>query len=503
MTPERAGIEKFFRIPDESGVDRPFLLRPEQERFDEERTLRDIILKARQLGFSSFVLALYLIRAMGMPNRRVAIISHERSATQRLLYRIQYMVEHFQGATPKLKYSTKNEMVFPRTGSMIFVGTAGAEDFGVGDTITDLLCSELARWDNPKPLMAGLLQAVPPNGSVVVESTGRGTGNYHHRFCMNSLQGKGAYKTHFYPWNTCDKYRNAVPPGYEFVPDPSLGEEELLGKLDVGQLLWRRDRLVEMDFDLSDFQENYPLTLQECFQSRGASYFSKIQYDPENWKQVDRNMSVLESHPRPNCDYLVGADVGGGVGLDSSVIEVFCVQTSEQVGEWVSNRIAPDAYATKIAAVASHFNEAWVNPERNNHGLVTLELLVRLYEKTRIRKTVGAHGSHYGTLTTVGTRPILIGRLRHHLAHNITIHSPALLSELGTFVEKPSGKVEAQSGSHDDRVLASALALVEFERMSALRVLSRDVQGYDPFSLDAMLSDLASQNSQWMISAQS
>ena len=173
MTPEALLIQSLLRIPDKEGNDVDFVLNADQRRFDEEQTGRDIIAKYRQGGFSTYPLARALVRCLAYRNRRHVILAHNTDTSQKLLARIHYMIKHIKCEPPDLRYATQKLLVFNRTDSSIFIGTAGSDDYGVGDTITDLHCSEVSRWNNPQALLAGLFQAVPPSGNILLESTGR------------------------------------------------------------------------------------------------------------------------------------------------------------------------------------------------------------------------------------------------------------------------------------------------------------------------------------------
>jgi hypothetical protein len=85
-----------------------------------------------------------------------------------MLARVHYYLENLRGPKAVIKNSSKNELTFPKTNSMFYIGTAGSRKFGRGDMITDLHCSEVAYWEDPKSLITGLFQAVPRNGGEIV-----------------------------------------------------------------------------------------------------------------------------------------------------------------------------------------------------------------------------------------------------------------------------------------------------------------------------------------------
>lgn len=477
MSPEAFLIQSMFYIPDKDGNKVKFILNPHQLALDESLSGRDIIPKARQLGVSMYILALFAAECLTKENRRCVIVSHQAEATRRLLSRIKYMLNNIDGLKPDLSSSNINEITFKKTNSVLYIGTAGNADFAVGDTITNLHASECSRWPNAGQLLLGLFQAVPASGKIFIESTGHGVGNWFQKACLRASEGQG-FKLHFLPWNREPAYRKTLSPQEQmrFLSslDEDIGEPELLrsGALDIEQLAWRRDKIVEMDYSIQAFLEQYPLTLDECFQSDGASFFTRVkkgnllrsmQKDPD-----DRHLFVLPGHPDPKSTYVIGADISGGVGRDSSVAQIICLETLEQVGEWCNNRTQPDTFTDVLIGLSNRFNGAMINPERNSMGLVVVSGLQRAIKAGTFQKARVYREKHeIGTTTTLSSKPRMIAMLRNALANELTVYSEGLISELQTFVEQ-DGKLAAQSGCFDDRVMALAMAVHAIGRASML-----------------------------------
>tara|TARA_Y100000310_G_scaffold318422_1_gene372457 strand:- start:2502 stop:4085 length:1584 start_codon:yes stop_codon:yes gene_type:complete len=478
MTPEGLIIEEMFMIADKDGVDVPFKLNPVQRVIDNTLTGRDLYPKARQEGVSSYFLGRYTAACLARRNTKAVVISHEAEATQRMLLKVKYFLEHIKGPKAVIQRNSANEITFPKTNSMFYIGTAGSRAFGRGDTISHLHCSEYAYWPKPAELIRGLFQAVPSSGEIALESTGHGLNDYYHR-CMRAYSGKSRYKLHFFNWQDFPEYTHDLTPEQEKhlleSLDRDLGEPELSGRLTPGQLSWRREKLDEMDYDLGAFRQEYPMSLDECFQASGDSIFYKVQYDPtDQWiEHPDWLKShILKGHPRPGFSYVIGADVAAGVDKDSSSIEVFCLDTMEQVGEYDNNKIPPDEFAVEVMRWGHAFNDAFLTVEQNNHGLVTLSHMRGKYPSARMyrmkSKSAGTAGvgqlAKMGWRTSERTKPLMIGKLRTLLASEWTIHSPFLQEQLTTYVEDEAGKLGASDGCHDDVVIAAACAGMGLDR---------------------------------------
>lgn len=506
MTPERSVIEALFHIVNKEGLDVPFRLNEAQVQIDDALTNRGLFPKARQEGVSMYFLARGLTRALGVQNTRAVIISHDTESTQRLLSRVHYFIETMEGPKPVIKTSNKNEITFPKRNSVIYIGTAGSRNFGRGDTITDLHCSEVAYWPDTKRLMTGLLQAVPRRtGFVSIESTGNGPGDWFHKACMNSMKGQSSFKLHFLPWNQFAEYETPGSPDEDRSLMNNLSEEfeepELVSgyHLTPAQLRWRRTVLEEMDFDLVAFRREYPICLDDCFASAGSSIFWRTGFvETDEWVRVSPTLHILQGHPYPDNTYRIGADVGGGVGKDSSVAEIFCNETDEQVGEWVSNRVPPDEFGSILKGLGFQFNTAYLVVESNNHGIVTLGELRGKYPTEKLHKLAyKGEGPEpvsklldLGLRTTRRNKPLMIGSLRRDLAHETIIHSPLLKSELSTFIEHDDGSLGAKTGCFDDCVMAAAMANYMRDRATVVCMSPRapaPKRKPDPNSLDSII----------------
>ncbi len=522
MTPERAVIESMFRVVDKAGQDVDFKLNYAQEKIDTHFFPRMIIPKARQEGVSTYFLARSAVKCLGRRNTRAVVISHDAESTERMLLKVKYFLENIKGPAPVIRNNNRNEITFPKTNSMFYIGTAGSRAFGRGDTITDLHCSELAYWPNSKALLSGLLAAVPKTtGCVSIESTGNGAGNDYHSRCMKAAKGQSTYKLAFLSWQEFPEYTVDLNVEESVAICESLREDieepEMMRKynLSPGQIAWRRMVIEdECDGDIYLWNKDYPSTLDDCFQIAGGGVFIRVNFvKTPDWIKVDQNFHMLRGHPQAGKHYLIGGDVAAGVRRDSSVAEIFCLETEEQVGEWMSNAIEPDVFAHKLADLGRLFNEAYIGVESNNHGILTLKELSShdhgtgrtRYPLHKIYRTPGKKRNttgdevkrviDLGVRTTVASKPYIIGILRKKLSTTATIHSEVLKNELSTFIEKENGTMGAADNCFDDTVLAAGIAFF-VQSKGAIALLDAPIAPSelnnkpDPNSLEAIVKEL-------------
>lgn len=527
MTPEGMLIEEMLMVVDKKGQEVPFTLNWAQRTVDSKIGRRNLIPKARQKGVSTYALARGLMKCLTRSNFRAVVVSHERKATERLLKKVHYFIDSFPertGKEIKTTNSSANEIVFEETKSMFFIGTAGARAFGRGDTINFLHASEYAYWENGLDLLNGLMDAVPEEGEITLESTGQGVGNDYHSRCMRAVAGNSHWNLIFLPWHLDPEYsvefkdeaekERFLASIREDVSDPYKELKLFNSKaLTLEQLRFRRQKLEDKDFRLTLFEQEYPMTLDEAFQAGGTSIFRKLNYVATNsWTQLSGNLHGLSNHPVPGRSYIIGADPSGGVGKDDSVAEILDIETCEQVAEYVSDVTQPDTFGRTLQELGKRYNMAYIGVESNNHGPVVLDnLRGRIDEKEgwaypleKIYDSKGQQGRmagvedltlmDLGLRTTARSKPILIGQLNRALASmQITIHSALLKNELATFIENEAGKMAAAEGCKDDAVIALAVAYAIRERAlmfyEAEQEEKRKVKAeYDPFSFEAIFS---------------
>ena len=164
-------------------------------------TGKDVILKARQQGFSSLILAVFATDFLLKENSRSVIIADITDNAIELLDRVKFYLKAYayrNNIEVPLKYNSKYELFNGAMNSRYTIGTADNPDFGRSKTITNLHLSEFFFYKNPERLFAGAMQAVVPNGRVIIESTANGF-NFGKTFWDESVRKERNFKPNFYP----------------------------------------------------------------------------------------------------------------------------------------------------------------------------------------------------------------------------------------------------------------------------------------------------------------
>jgi|JI8StandDraft_1071087.scaffolds.fasta_scaffold00207_14 hypothetical protein len=137
--------------------------------------------------------------------------------------------------------------------------------------------------------------------------------------------------------------------------------------------------------------------------------------------------------------YAMGADVAGGVGLDSStsVLIDFSTVPAQVVATYHNNEIAPDTFGDELARQGERFGECYIAPEKNNHGHATLGRLKQIYPTHKIHRTqrddtkIGIDRPvEYGWETNALTKPRMLSDLSKAIETGlIALNDPDLIKE--------------------------------------------------------------------------
>ena len=184
-------IETYIKIVDKNNnlVDLKFNF-AQQKLYDTIKELREnnkpvriIILKARQLGISTATESIFFTNSVLGFNIKTGIITHKSDATSNLFNMSKLMYQNLPDKLkPSLIKDNQNCLTFNNqdgTGlnSEIKCMTAGAKGVGRSTTYTQLHMSEYAFWPgDKKDTYLGLIQTVPntPDSIVIIESTPNG-----------------------------------------------------------------------------------------------------------------------------------------------------------------------------------------------------------------------------------------------------------------------------------------------------------------------------------------
>jgi len=347
------------------------------------------------------------------------------------------------------------QIVFPRLDSEYRVETAADPNAGRGMTIQNLHCSEVARWPGDvAQTLAGLRAAVPAVGEIVLESTPNGAAGAFYDEWQRA--GETGYARHFFPWWWEPEYRR--PPGGQPLnqEESALAERFALG---AEQIAFRRE--MQANFG-ARFAEEFPEDGESCFLAGGECVFELATIERRLRELADPVECSLNGclqiwlPPMPGRRYLMGVDPAeGNAGGDYSCAQVVDRETAMQCAE-LYGHFDPREMAGRVASLARSYNHAVVAVERNNHGHAVIAQLLTVHAYPNLFPA----GDKAGWLTTRVNRPPMLEELAAMLSQTPRLfNSRRLLEQCRGFVRGADGRAEAQPGSHDDAIMAMAIAL--------------------------------------------
>ncbi len=431
-----------------------------QRAFERRRGERNIVLKARQMGMTTWAAGRFFLKTITRPGTLTLEVAHTREAAEeifRIVHRfLDWLPEELREGPLKTSRANVRQIVFPEIDAQYRVVSAGERNAGRGLTVQNLHCSELARWPgDPGETLAGLRAAMAPGAELILESTPDGVGGCFHEEWQKA--GETGMVRHFFPWWMERRYRAQA------ADEASLTEEErgLIARhgLDLKQIGYRRQ--IRADFRGLARQE-FAEDEESCFLASGDSVFELSAIEARLATvaapvELRRNGELeIWLPPIRGKEYLVAVDpAGGGSEGDYSAAQVLELETGLQCAEFAGH-VGGLELARLVTALAAEYNQAWLVVERNNHGSGVLALIETVCGYGRVYR----QGGQAGWLTTSMSRPAALGRLDAALVEEPErFQSRKLLAECRSFVRRPDGGSGARPGTHDDRVMAMAIGL--------------------------------------------
>lgn len=497
----------FIKIVDNDGNVVSFNLNPEQQDFTKNMVKYNIILKGRQIGFTTLSLSYMLWSALTKPNTNYLMMTHHNKVTQSLLRRLNAMYQRlphkrYPNTFSKKAISNRDEIYF-ENGSRIQVATAGGEDSISGNTFELIHLSEMAKYParQQEEIIATSIPALAknPNSKIIIESTAMGENYYADMFRRAYRGGETVWKAHFYSWlakayskqfkhsfDEAEEWFKLHNQGRRMSADHLEHDEKILRdkyNATYRQLMFRRHYIETNSID--KFMREFPTTPDQAFLTSTISVFdanklakrldnvlpplptNEIYDDLPNILKPHINKSLFIFHmPERSVRHFGGVDSASGTGgdNDNSTVTIFDAE-GQQVASFYANDIPIYSFAELLNELGRFFNYAFLCIERNSYGLPLIERLRKDYGylnllKQRVFDQRGKRRLQLGFQTTNVTKPILINDMKEHFELGmINIECVETLEEMKIY-EDNDGKMGNRRGKglRDDLVISTAMA---------------------------------------------
>lgn len=513
----------------------------------QKRAIRDfrkhrlnIFRKCRQSGISKISGAFATWFAMFHPHKTILIVSRRNEDAMGFLRdHIVFLYEHlppWMKEVWKPLKQNEHEIIFPN-GSRIQSLTSHPEVLRSNASSLNII-DEAAFIQGMDTMWAAGWPTLQHGGNVIVISTTNGIGNWYWSTWTDAEAGVNGFNPIMVNWWDMDwviEYRDPLSRDWKRIA-PRDGIKKCTDKYEISKFgpywspwlqeqydalqeqgdSWKFDQEIMASFVGSgntvlskEVLAHIQTTVKEPAQ-RVSGYqtyvhpvsgiVEDLNFDFDNdpdqglwvWKkpvsatpQKRRGGVVVDQGTKAHA-YVMGVDIATGKGRDYSAIEVFDVDTMEQVAEFMA-RCLPRELVKYIDRIGRWYNCALAVVERNNGGDTLIDSLrydimyPRIWRKKDVndKPTVGNSSTQralkvaqYGFATSLASKPtlnkFLIDFISDKEEDGYKIFSARLLKQLQTYVRKrdrtgrDTNKTEAEdgAGNYDDLVIACGLALI-------------------------------------------
>lgn len=481
----------------------PFKVNAEQKDFLNNMAKFNIILKSRQLGFSTLSLAIMLYYAYQIPNSNYLMVCHDEKALANLFNRLKLMQDNIPEMVKiKERRSNRGELLL-ENGSRVSIGVFNA-NIGRSYTLQMVHISELAfvlKDDNKQKGLLALESSLAknPDSKIIIESTANGFDYFQSVYNM-AEKGRSKYKPFFYGWTNrshADQFKEEVDEAVEWYKSTNKGRPLSSGRLELTpyerklyedtkvtlrQLMWRQYKVLDMGEQ--NFKQEFPAFANESFISTDAGVFDantineRFNYVPEPLKQVEglpSNLNIFIGNglniyqlPRANEKYFGGIDTASGLSGNSDNSAICILDSSgEQVAGFAVNNQPSYKLVDIITALGYFYNYTMFLIERNSYGLDIVNRLtkekgyIQVLKTKRFDRIRGRRLWEYGWHTDAVSKTKLVNDLKETFETGIIlVNDKETLEEMKIYQEKDGSFANIRGElNRDDRVDSLALAV--------------------------------------------
>ena len=338
-------LNNLYFITDEKGRKIKFKMNWAQRKLLKNMWFFNIILKARQLGFTTFICILFLDTALFRPNTHCGIIAHNREDAEEFFSnKVRFAYENLPDlikTTMSAPTDSTKKLAFTN-GSSIRVGTSLRSGTFYMLHISEFgkICARFPA--KAQEIVTGGINTVHAGQFVFIESTAEGRAGYFFEFCMTAMKrlaqgtklNKLQFRFHFFPWWKDPRY--SMDQNTIITADLKKYFHELEGK---GIKLTRKQKnwyAAKKELQGDDMMREYPSTPAEAFNAsivgsyyapqmatmRKESRITKVPYDnmyPVNvfWDIGYNDSMALWFHQRIGSrNHFINYFEGSGEGLE-------------------------------------------------------------------------------------------------------------------------------------------------------------------------------------------
>jgi hypothetical protein len=412
----------------------------------------DLILKARQMGMTTALVAESLRIALTKPTRILTMIDSHKNTEN-----VRDMVKRMYDSLPEVVVADGRHILKPKriidnattirfdNGSRWVIGTAGSVNTGRSGTWDVWHPSEVAYWTDPTRILDGAGQAAEAAYWKPMESTANGATGWWYERCMQALDGDADYTLHFFPWWWAAEYADALEPGEVLTYDDEERALVEANGLTPEQIKFRRRKQRELRHE---FKQAYPEDPLTCFVHSGVGYFGEFSH-----------AITAPANAEPNKDHRYVGGLDFGQQQDYTALVIADATERAVVDLLRVNKLPWQEIRQRVLARLRKWNVELVYAERNSMGGSEIEALRNEAGTAEVKAAIWSFDM------TPTSKPPVMSDLYAGIHENglRLLNDPVLIHELRAATAKQTSKgwtVESprdQTG-HGDTVVALALA---------------------------------------------
>lgn len=409
---------------------------------------RIIVLKARQLGFSTAVACYSLWLALFHSDKNIVVIATKQETAKNVITKARFAYDNLPVWLRSVVTENNKLNIRFENGSQI-KALSSSSDAARSEAISLLVLDEAAFIEGADDIWVASQATLASGGSAIIISTPNGTGGFFHKTWQDAVSGDIPFHPIKLTWR--------VHPDR----DDAWYEREM--KI-YGERAFTQEYEAEFLGSGNTVYDDYMITARK----------EQYQIDPVEKSGFDGNLWVWDQ-PNYTKSYMVVADVARGDGEDYSAFHVIDAQNCVQVAEY-KGQLETELFGHMLVEVATKYNDAMLVVENANHGWAVLQTIINrgyknLYYMSEDPLVVdtSSYTAHKnsrrdkkavpGFTVSSKNRPLIISKLGDYLRDDsLVIRSSRMYSELMTFIWK-NGKATAQDGYNDDLIMAMCIGL--------------------------------------------
>ena len=402
-------------------------------------------------------------------DKKITIIANKESTAQDIFARIKMAFEQLPLYLKPSVESWRKDGFKLHNDSEIRISTTSTSS-SRGQSSNCVIIDEMAHCD--KALMAELWKSAIPiitsskKSQVIVISTPNGTDNKFYELCEEAKKPNSHWVLERVDWWDV----------------PGRDEE------------WKKDTIEMLGGSESDFRQefcnDFHINEKTIVDPKFLEELKTQCIDPI---MIDDNGAYrIFKLPQKNKIYVVGVDVGEGIGRSSTVAQVMDITNLldiEQVAVYASNTISPYHFGTRLMGILQDWGEPPVLVETNNYGQQVLDVLSNTHHYENIVSYQAEGNSKFYTDNRLGVfshtntkyRGVTNFRYWANALKIIKFYDLETVLEMGNFVKNPNLTYSKKSDKDfDDRVMSMVWGIFILDPALATRyfnIIESDEQG--------------------------